>query len=181
MSNDLATELLNHGLLEVGVFQTEAGQRSFRLHLDMLPAYPALLSAYAEGIATQLASVDRLVCPPDSVALGVAVSLRTQIPLVYSRGRGEAPVQDWVGAYDVGHPAALICNTLPTQEAWTLWNKQLASVGLNVVQIVALLEIQPLAIDVPAHSLITLRDWLHSTPTSLPAGMVQTMLAELEK
>jgi hypothetical protein len=181
MDKTLGTALLDHGLLEVGVFQTEQGQRSFRLHLDMLPAYPMLLALYAQNIAAQLVSVDRLVCPPDSVPLGVAVSLQTQLPLVYSRGRGEAPVQDWVGAYDVGHPAALICNTLPDQATWVLWHKQLASVGLNVVQIIALLEIRSMVADVPVHSLMSLDEWLRSEPEMLPVGMVQTMLAELEK
>jgi hypothetical protein len=176
----LGDDLLANGLLEVGVFQKERVRQSFRFHLDMLPAYPLFLETCVQHMADQLMPVHRLVCPADSVPLGVALSLQTKTPLVYSRGKGEAPVQDWVGAYDTGHPAALICNVLPDHETWTLWHKQLASVGLQAVQLIALVELAPLAANVPAHSVLNLVDWLRSSPEMLPTGAVQAILAELE-
>ena len=57
--------------------------------------------------------------------------------MVYSRGRGEQPVFDLVGAYDVGHPACLLVNTinddLPTFIAGC------RQVGLDICTIVALM------------------------------------------
>jgi hypothetical protein len=178
---NLGDTFLSNGLLEVGLFQTDETRVSYRLRLDLLPAYPGVLAACAIQIANQLMRVDRLVCPSDSVPLGVAVSMQTKIPLVYSRGKGEAPVQDWVGAYDVGHPAALVCNTLPDRETYMGWHKQLTSVGLQLVQVLALVEVKYLAIDVPTVALFRLEDWLRLPPENLPAGAARAMLSDLEK
>lgn len=178
---NLGDALLSHGLLEVGVFQKEALRQSFRLRLEMLPAYPGLMAACALQIADRLARVDRIVCPSDSVPLGVAVSLQTKIPLVYSRGRGEAPVQDWVGAYDVGHPAALVCSIMPDKDTWAVWHKQLSSVGLEVVQVISVVELHALSTDVATHALLRLGEWLRLSPGTLTPGAVKTMLSDLER
>jgi hypothetical protein len=172
---------LSNGLLEIGLFQTEDTRTSYRLRLDMLPAYPGVLAACAVQIADRLMRIDRLVCPSDSLPLGVAVSLQTKIPLVYSRGKGESPVLDWVGAYDVGHPAALLCNTLPDRETLAGWHKQLTSVGLQLAQVIAIVEVKRPVIDVPTHALLRLEDWLRLPPENLPSGAAKTMLSELEK
>ena len=178
---NLGDTFLNNGLLEIGLFQTDDTRMSYRLRLDLLPAYPGVLGACATQVADRLMGVDRLVCPSDSVPLGVAVSLQTKIPLVYSRGKGEAPVQDWVGAYDVGHPAALLCHTLPNHETFALWHKQLTSVGLQLIQVIAIVEMKRLTIDLPTHALFRLDDWLRLPPENLPAGAAKTMLSDLEK
>lgn len=178
---NLGDTLLTNGLLEVGLFQTDDKRMSYRLRLDLLPAYPGVLAACGVQIANRLMRVDRLVCPADSVPLGVAVSLQTKIPLVYSRGKGESPVHDWVGAYDVGHPAALLCNTMPDRESYKDWHKQLTSVGLQLGQVIAIVEIKRLAIDVPTHALLRLEDWLRLPPQNLPAGAARAMLSDLEK
>lgn len=104
----LALELFDAGLLQFGRFVTADGARPFQHHLDMLASYPALLRQVAQGLAWQLDGIDRLLCGPGSVPLGTAVALETGIPLVIARGSGADGARDFVGAYDIGHPAALI-------------------------------------------------------------------------
>lgn len=174
----LEEALLGYGLLEMGVFQTEAGRVPYRLRLDLLPAYPVLLADCAEKVAAGLMKVDRLVCPADSFPIGIAVGLHTRIPLIYSRGRGEGVVQDWVGAYDVGHPAALICNVMPNAETLALWQKQVTSVGLRLVQVMALVQLRPLTGEVTGQALVDFPAWVRRT-RQIPDGAAKAILGTL--
>lgn len=108
----IADALLKTGLLQVGMFANGTGTKPYRLCLDMLPAYPALCSAVAQRVTEQLPEepFDRLLAHSECAVLGGLVSARSGISLVYSRGKGEVPVHDLVGAYDVGHPACLLVN-----------------------------------------------------------------------
>lgn len=120
----IAQELLDTGILQFGLFVEDGKEIPYRLRLEMLSAYPQLMQQVVyrtvQALATQ--PFNRLVAHSDSVPIASAVSLNTGISLVYSRGRGEAPVYDLVGAYDVGHPACLIVNT---------WNKSLNDFLVN--------------------------------------------------
>ena len=100
------------GLLQFGRFRRGERDVPLQTAFDMLASYPALLRDLAtEGQrAISAQTYDHLLCPADAVSFGVALSLATGIPLVYSRGQGEAPVYDLVGAYDIGHPALLVAN-----------------------------------------------------------------------
>ncbi|MEL6151121.1 MAG: hypothetical protein AAFR56_15970, partial [Chloroflexota bacterium] len=52
-----------------------------------------------------------ILCPFDTLPLATLISQIANIPLVYSRGRGEPAVDDLVGAYDINHPTLLLANT----------------------------------------------------------------------
>lgn len=159
MSEYLAKALLETGMLETGVFRDNGSIVPFRLRLDMLPSCPDVLMRVADEALTKLnpVSIDRLLCAPEALAFGTAVSLRNGIPLVYSRGRGESPIFDLVGAYDVGHPAGLLINVLKDAVAVEDLARKAKSVGLNVVLVLSIVdtEIAPLT-DIPHQALLTL-------------------------
>ncbi|MBC8098091.1 MAG: hypothetical protein H7Y11_01495 [Armatimonadetes bacterium] len=139
---ELAAQLVKSGLIEFGYFQNPK-PGAYRLRFDLLPAYPQLLGQVATALIAlfDTATIDRWVCDSDSVPLGTAISLQTGIPLVYSAGKGEAPLYDLVGAYDVGHPAALILNVVTDAGLVHRLIAQGAQVGLEIKTGVALMGI----------------------------------------
>lgn len=159
--DNLITLLMDAGLLQFGWFEGVP----FKLHLDMLPAYPDVLKALAVAAKTQtqpIHTLSRLVSTNDALPFGVALSLETGIPLVYSRGSGEGAVNDLVGAYDIGHPALMLVNT------WTRNDIQRVSdlitgarrVGLDIRQALTIVEVDTqnthLGVDVSVHHLLKL-------------------------
>ncbi|MCU0496964.1 MAG: hypothetical protein MUF87_06385 [Anaerolineae bacterium] len=139
----LQAQLIKDGLLQFGHFVDGDQSTPLRVVLEMLPSYPETLQLAAEVIATRLASyaIDRLLVPNDSVALGTAVSLKTGLPLVYSQGKGKNPRDDLIGAYDIGHPTAVILHTWEkTRQNFTLGEQQ---VGLEVKVILPLVSLAP--------------------------------------
>ncbi len=111
----IAQQLLETGILQFGLFVENNQKHHYRLRLEMLSAYPQLLQTVAYRGVQSLMGVspfDRLVAHPDTIPLATAISLNLSTSLVYSRGRGQLPVHDLVGAYDVGHPACLVVNTI---------------------------------------------------------------------
>ena len=110
VGKNLIDSFVEAGLLQFGRFG--ANGIPFELNLQLLPAYPGILRNIAEQAHTLFEEVrfDRLVCAFDSTPFGVALSLQSDIPLVYSRGSDLSGVYDLVGAYDVGHPALLLVN-----------------------------------------------------------------------
>lgn len=133
--------LYSSGLIQLGNFAQPDGTRSpMLLRFDLLASYPAILDAVAEALAPLLRPApSRLLCAWDAVALGTALALKTGIPLVYSRGIQDAPVQDLVGAYDIGHQTILL---LPEANRYTAAGSigliaRARSVGLDVVGIVS--------------------------------------------
>lgn len=128
----IAESLVKAGLLQFGLFVGEEKTSLYHLSLEMLPAYPQLLQQITYLAVQALAgiSLERLVAHSDCIPLGTALSLQTGIPFVYSKGRGESPVYDLVGAYDVGHPAVLLVNQI---DADTMnFVKRCKSVGLEI-------------------------------------------------
>jgi hypothetical protein len=86
----------------------------------------------------------RLVCTEDALALATVVSQTLKIPLVVHSGTLGHPAHNLVGAYDVGHSAALI--SLMTEQAPGFIKRlaaEAASVGLNIAQWVSLIGIRP--------------------------------------
>ncbi|MCU0511277.1 MAG: hypothetical protein MUE40_01775 [Anaerolineae bacterium] len=136
---NLARALVAYGLLEAGLFTQGEQVLPLRLRLELLPAAPALLAHIAELALPLVGPVERLVCLPDALPLGVAISLKSGLPLVYSRGRGESPVLDLVGSYDVGHPALLLMNTPPAVATLLEMQRRAATVGLEIGRGLALL------------------------------------------
>jgi hypothetical protein len=77
---------------------------------------------------------------------------------VYSRGSGDQPVSDLIGAYDIGHPALLLTNSV----GWEAYPAALISgakrVGLEVHTLLTILETRPVNEGVKVLSLLRLGD-----------------------
>lgn len=160
---DLTRALFEAGLVQFGRFErAEENIHPFRLYLEMLPAYPALLRACADASVTLLEGqqIERLLCDDDSLPLGVCISQQTGIPLVYSRGRGEAAISDLVGAYDVGHPTTLILNTADNPEKIARHIQNAGRVGLEVRMMIILCAMTEMTsqITVPAYAVLQLHE-----------------------
>src|SRR5262245_3925340 len=141
MKDNVSESLLNTGILQFGYF-VDAGQVvPVRFCPEYLPAYPDLLIEVAKLTVSQLdaSTVDHLIVTADSVPLGLASSLQTGLPLVYSRGRGEAAVYDLVGSYNSGHMSVLLLNCVDDVAANEKFMASARSVGLETKSIVALL------------------------------------------
>ena len=128
----LAQLLLDAGLLQFGSFDGDPMQ----LSLEMLPSYPDILSKITDEAEVFIGSLEiqpqRLISTAASVPLGVAISLRTSIPLIYSRGTGGATVDDLVGAYDIGHPALLVASVIGGRVGLAEFVSKARRVGLQI-------------------------------------------------
>ncbi|GAB4519126.1 MAG: hypothetical protein OHK0046_27670 [Anaerolineae bacterium] len=139
-------DLLQAGLLQFGLFGDSV---PFLISLELLPSYPDILARLVDLAVQQvdMGRYDRLVCTVDAVPFGVAVSVKTGIPLVYSRGTNQSGVRDLVGAYDVGHPALLLCNVW-AGDGYTLdLIDKARKVGLEIDTAVALLDMRNMPVD----------------------------------
>lgn len=140
-SPDLLEAILNAGLFQLGSFQQSDAHIPYRLRLDLLPSYPAVLAQAAKAVAALIEQKpSRLVCTSDAVALATVVGQLLEIPLVVHSGKLGQPAYNLVGAYDVGHAAVLI--SLDTDDR-SVFIEQLieeaAGVGLHVSQWVSLI------------------------------------------
>mgnify|MGYP000573443304 CR=1 FL=1 len=105
---DLISKLLDVGLFQFGAFTVNGVVQPFVHHLEMLPAYPILLSAVGSTIATHLKdrSSSHVLCAPDAISLGTVVSLELSKSLVFPNADGTV----LIGAHDIGHPTVLVIN-----------------------------------------------------------------------
>lgn len=135
--NGLYGRLLHDGLVQFGTFDGAP----YLLNTGLLPSYPAALASLAERAAPLIersAPVDRLVCTADAWPIGMALSLRSNLPLVYSLGTDAAGVHDLIGAYDMGHPACLLVNVWDGDAALAGLIDKARRVGLMIGAVVAL-------------------------------------------
>lgn len=138
--SDLLQQMMEAGLIQFGSFPRNGVSIPVQFHFDMLASYPDVLEAAATELSRRLPSVDRLMCPFDSVPLGVALALKTGIPLVYSQGGTQEAVYDLVGAYDIGHPAAFVTNVAGMTDYSALLSS-VRRVGLDVQHTIALVNL----------------------------------------
>lgn len=173
----LTTLLVQTGLIQFGSFILAGQERPVLFSLDMLPSYPDVLRAVTDALAPFVAGVDHLVCTPEAIPVAVALSLHTGVPLVYSRGRGEEPVNDLVGAYDIGHPAVLITTVYGVDSDVNRLAASAGRVGLDVRQIVAVVGVATERRDSPIHALIRLADVVTELESSgvIPAGQAEAV------
>lgn len=139
-SPDLLEAILRAGLFQLGAFQRAGKHISFRLRLDLLPSYPAVLAQSAKALAALIElQPSRLLCTSDAVALATLVSQLLDVPLVVHSGKLGQPAHNLVGAYDVGHAAVLI--SLDTDHSLAFIRQliiEASGVGLHVSQWVSL-------------------------------------------
>ena len=170
----IVDELSAAGLVQFGYFDGQP----FRLNLSMLPAYPALLAQIAEAmdVLHPATKIDRLLVDAPTVPLGVLLSVRRSVPLVYSRGTDESGVRDLIGAYDVGHPTLLVVHEWWGGESQRAFIDKAARVGLDVRSVLALIDFTSTG---EVTSLFTFDALLETLQASgrLPAGQVTAVRA----
>ncbi len=173
----LVTELAEAGLIQFGLFGEQ--KKPFQLRLDLLPSYPQLLRDIVAASVPFVRGFDRLVCTADSLPLGLALALETNIPLVYSRGRGQQAVNDLVGAYDIGHPALLLVQTLDDVESIEQFTKQAQQVGLGINSLLAIIATEKtgFALDIEVNALLQLTHMVDHLAAAgyLPDGHAQSI------
>lgn len=153
--------LLEAGLIQFGRFE---GGAPLKFALELLPSYPHILQSLAGEIATvmsEVKTIERIVCTSDASAPGIAVSLHTGIPLVYSRCQGQSPVHDLVGAYDVGHPTALITSVIGKHHNQDLerFRQRATNLGLNTITTVGIISLNSTD-EADIHTLINLPEFV---------------------
>jgi hypothetical protein len=134
----LATLLLEAGLLQFGRFQEDGAIKPYRLSLDLLPSYPDVLAYLADLAQPLLGEIDHLLSAPDALPFGLSLSLKSRLPLVYARGTQAAAVHELAGAYDIGHPALLVGNTM--SPALLELSEQANVVGLETQRILVIID-----------------------------------------
>lgn len=143
--DDLLRAFHENGLIQFGRFTTpEKGIEPLLLSFEFLPSYPQLLIKTAQRLTSvcgeTFGAFDFLFCTAEGIPLGMAMSLQTDKPLLYSTHR-VAHARDFVGAYDVGHPAVLIVPVFDDEEKITRLARDVQRVGLETVGIVSLLKL----------------------------------------
>jgi len=167
----LARTLAEAGLIQFGRFARPDGTTwPLLARLRWLPSYPALLADLANALAGSLdgALADRVLTTQEAIPLGVALSLRTSLPMTYPYG----DVRDYTaafaieGAYDVGHPTLLLADVLEGADQAQHLIALAHRVGLQVGDVLAVLDLglgasaQLAANGYRVETLIALRDLL---------------------
>lgn len=142
--SDLLHGYLEAGLIQFGRFQQADGSFSpLSLNFLLLPSFPQLLQATAHAFLPLLAEskVNRILATRATTALGGVVAVESGIPLTYHYGemRGVSNAFIIEGAYDVGHPTALLTNVLDSEVDSLLEPAQ--KVGLNIVMVLSVLSL----------------------------------------
>lgn len=142
----LGLALAQAGLIQFGRFvQPDDTIWPVAVHLRWLPSYPALLRAVAAALVPLLDGIetDRVLTTADSTPIGVALSLASDLPLVYPFGE----VRDYTaafaieGAYDVGHPTLLLADVLADPDQARGIVALAGRVGLDVSAVLAVLDL----------------------------------------
>jgi len=173
------TDLLTDtGILQFGRFAEGDDFAPFRLNFAFLPSYPDLLQLLADRAEKLLAGlhVDRLVCTGDSLPFGLAVGLRTNLPVIYSHSRGTT--YDLVGAYDIGHPAVLLVNTVEADYTSQLL-RAAQRVGLEIHTVIAIADVRnPQIQEIPIHNIISLEETITQLQQRgrLPKGQAEQVI-----
>lgn len=156
---ELMDAILSAGLVQLGAFQHTAHHKPYRLRLDLLPSYPAVLMQGAKAVVALMdGRPSRLVCTSDAIALATVVSQALEIPLVVHSGRFGQPAHNLVGAYDVGHAAALISLDTDHELAHIMrLVDEAANVGLHITQWVSLIGSRPIS-ELRHAAVVDLRD-----------------------
>lgn len=181
---DLVNALLKAGLLQFGSFDGAP----FKVNLELLPSYPAILGQIGKLASGHIAQIqpERLVCTSDALPFGIVLSMKCDVPLVYSLGSDAPGVHDLVGAYDVGHPSLLLVNSWQPDIALLQLIDKASHVGLEINAVLALLDYQvddhPGSRFLDVFALLNLRAVVDGLAESgrLPAGQRDAVIAWLD-
>ncbi|MCA9909225.1 MAG: hypothetical protein KC519_11295 [Anaerolineae bacterium] len=174
------------GLLQFGDFDAGDGRRRpFLTRFELLASYPDVLTACVDAAEARVraGAYVRLLCDVAALPFGVALALRTGIPLVYSRGIGQPPVDDLVGAYDIGHKTLLVTTVLEGDLLALPWVHGARRVGLETAGVLTILDARGGAAggDVDAAALVHLTQAVdaYAAQGRLPVGQAAAVRAWL--
>ncbi|MFW5709301.1 MAG: hypothetical protein ACOCX5_03670 [Chloroflexota bacterium] len=181
--DELYEQLMACGLVQFGQFGPDA--RPLAIHAHLLPSYPDVLQAMvhrADPTRFHL-TVDRLVCSVDALPFGVAFSLTSAIPLIYNLGTDQPGVYDFIGAYDVGHPALLIANTWSADALSIQLINKAKRVGLEISGILSLFDIGQPVDGMAVYSVVDIQTMVDSlvAESRLPPGQADAVKAWLKQ
>lgn len=134
-------ELLRIGAIQFGRFEVRQGIfEPLRVNLRLLPSYPEVLAMLAEGLAplVRFDGLTHLLAMPAAVPLGVAVTLKTGIPLVYPPADDPQFIE---GAFDYNVPSVLLTDVLHGGSAESAMIARAHRQGLDVRAIVAVFDL----------------------------------------
>ena len=136
-TKQLLIQFIQDGIIQFGLF---ADHSPIKFNLDMLPAFPNTLNIVAEQLLSvnDLSSLEQIIVPRNTLPLGVLLSHKSDIPLVYSDFTGGTP-KNFIGAFDVGHPTILVVNLLTHVTPIDTIVNSSKKVGLNIVKVLAIL------------------------------------------
>lgn len=180
----IANQLLDTGLLQIGLFNEPDKPKTYRLRLDMLPCYPALFQQIVADTAKHLSlqDFDYILADADAAVIAGAIANQAACKLVYSRGRGEPIAIDLIGAYDVGHTSICITNT--TDDISLAFERRAVSVGLMTVRYLSIIntELSIHGSDIDVIGVYNLRDIVLDLENEnrLPSKQVQAILQETQ-
>lgn len=144
--SSLTLALARAGLIQFGRFvQPDGNVWPLAVRLRWLSSYPALLRHTAAALEVSLyhVPIDRILTTADATPIGVALSLRTNTPLVYSYGE----IRDYTaafaieGAYDVAHPTLLLADVLAEPDQAQTLITLARRVGLEITCVLAVLDL----------------------------------------
>ncbi len=179
---DLITSFVEVGAIQFGRFEAHNEPGTFApiaINLRYIPSYPAILKALAAEIAPLVKIADpsctHILSMSGVVPLGTAVSLLTEMPLVYP-APPDAAIMD--GAYDVKVPTILLTDVLTDGKAEETLAKRVKGLGLEVKTLVAVLDLGftgPNVYGCPVHSWRRFADILPELP-----NLTETMRRAVE-
>lgn len=137
MTANLLNQYIEAGIIQFGRFGTsDGGFAPLSINFLLLPSYPALMQATAQALSPILKSmnVERLLTTRAAIPLGAVAAVESGIPLTYPHGQASSITSAYVieGAYDVGHPTALLCYILQDAEDLLRLIEPAQTVGLEV-------------------------------------------------
>lgn len=181
----VADQLFTRGLIQFGRFQQTNSISLVRMQLEFAASHPQFLNDLADEMLSLLdiKRFERLVSTIDAVPLASLLSVKTGVPLVYSRGSGNFTSADLIGAYYVGHPACLVLlDGQAAQQHMALWIKNALAAGLEIECVAGVIG-EPESSAVAANYLLTPRDLLQSLMDQhlVPHQVAQSVLSQRDE
>lgn len=147
MLTSLIASIRDAGLIQFGAFRVHGKTQPVALHLEMLPSYPSALHEAGlqieQLITAHPEAIDRLLCTVDAIGLAAPAAIRLNKPLVIYDDRHREPVL--VGAYDIGHPTALVVNHTSEPKSIEAMIQTARRVGLEIKLLAALMNVSDMS------------------------------------
>jgi hypothetical protein len=152
----LIQQYVETGIIQFGRFQRDDGRfQPVSFNFLLLPSYTETLRQTAKALLPLLhqCGADRILTTRAAIPLGAVLAAESDIPMTYPYGEAQSYTNAYVieGAYDVGHPTALLTYVLDNDDLAII--EAATKVGLvvkDILCIFALGNIQPHGVTVHA-------------------------------